>query len=69
MNRHASRGAHRGLGRMWKSLKKCVSSSRYFKFGMSKEKHIIDCLVAVTLNKDLSDESPLQYHQPTLGLA
>lgn len=59
MNGHAFKGACRDLGRMWKCLKRGMQSNRYFEFSMSKKKHIRNCLVAMTLNKDLSDENPL----------
>lgn len=59
MNGHAFKGACRDLGRMWKSLKKCMGSSRYFEFSMNMEKHIRNCLFTITLNKDFSDGSPV----------
>lgn len=59
MNGHAFKGACGDLGKMWKSLKKCMGASRYFEFSMNKEKHIRNCLVTMTLNKDFSDESQI----------
>lgn len=59
MNGHAFKGACRDLGKIWKSLKKGMQSNRYFEFSISKRKHIRNCLVGMTLNKGLSDESPL----------
>lgn len=59
MNGPAFKGVCRDLVRMWKSLKKGMQSNRYFEFSMSKKKHVRNCLVAMTLNKNLSDESPL----------
>lgn len=59
MNGPAFKGAWRDLVRMWKCLTKGMQSNRYFEFSMSKKKHVRNCLVAMTLNKDLSDESPL----------
>lgn len=59
MNGHAFKGACRDLGRMWKSLKKGMQSNRYLEFSMNTKKHIRNCLVAMTFNKNLSDESPL----------